>query len=193
MAKILKICSKNEKNILKLRLLCEGERQLTVAISEAVYRRTGCPLVGEEIDEGTLELYSLEDEQRRADARALRLLEFADNNERMLRMKLVKSGFSQRVAEESAKRMVMLGYINEARQLRILVEHEANRTLRGPKRITRKLIAKGYSQSDIRMTISELCEGGEVDFEKNAALLLEKHGVPAGSDEANIILYKNGY
>jgi SOS response regulatory protein OraA/RecX len=111
----------------------------------------------------------------------------------MIKLKLMKSGFSPRVAEESAKRMVMLGYINETRQLEILVEHEANRALRGPRRILQKLLAKGYSHTDIKQTISKLCERGEIDFKKNSELLLEKHGAHYGSEEAKLLLYKNGY
>ena len=193
LAKLLKISSPKGKNILKLYLRDDGGAELTLSVSEAVYRRTGCPLTGDEIDEDTLATYVDEDEQRRADARALRLLEYADNNERMIKLKLMKSGFSPRVAEESAKRMVMLGYINETRQLEILVEHEANRALRGPRRILQKLLAKGYSHADIKQTISKLCERGEIDFKKNSELLLEKHGAHFDSEEAKLLLYKNGY
>ncbi|MBQ8719418.1 MAG: RecX family transcriptional regulator [Clostridia bacterium] len=193
MAKILKISSPKGKNILKLRLFDEERGEITLTVSEALYRRTGCPLAGEEVDDEALACFAEEDEQRRADARALRLLEYADNNELMIKRKLISAGFSKEVAEESAKRMVMLGYINEERQLSILVEREANRALRGPKRILGKLAAKGYAIEEIKRVISRLCESGEIDFKHNAELLAEKHGVTAGSEEARLLLYKNGY
>ena len=193
MAIVKRIASPKGKNIIKLYLFDQERGEFTLTVSESAYRRTGCPLTGEEIDGDSLSELSHEDEQRRADARALRLLEYADNNERMIKTKLVASGFSPDVAQESAKRMVMLGYINEARQIEILVLREANRCLRGPKRILQKLAAKGYSVTEIKSTIQALSDSGEIDFKKNAATLAKKKGVMTEGEEMKILLYKNGY
>ena len=61
-------------------------------------------------------------------------------------------------------------------------------------RIVPALATKGYSTSDVREVLSRLVESGEVDFKKNARLLVSKK-LPedAGPEEIKKLLYKNGF
>ena len=98
------------------------------------------------------------------------------------------------MAAEVVREMVSLGYIDEQRQLSRLITEEANRKLLGPRKIVPKLISKGYSMSDIREALAGLVDTGEVDFDKNRELLLEKHlGLTEDSEEMRKLLFKYGY
>ena len=192
MAKILKITPSKSGESIRLSLL-DGERKRSLTVSEAVYRKAGLPLVGEEIDGDALAALERESEHREAELRALRLLEYSDQSELELKRKLRARGFSSESASLAAEKMVALGYINEQRRLRDLIEHEANRNLRGPARISAKLASRGYSPAMIRQVMAELVENGSVDFKKNARLLIEKRGSGLTNEEIKKLLYTNGY
>ena len=75
-----------------------------------------------------------------------------------------------------------------------LILNEATIKLRGPGRIMAVLGAKGFSTSQIREVMNDLVARGEIDFSRNARLLLEKKlGDEVNDDEVKKILYKNGY
>ena len=193
MAKVSYIRASKDSALLLLGIVEEGE-SARYTINEAVYTSVGSPAAHSEIGERELAVIKYADELYRAEKKALSLLSFADNNERTLTAKLVRAGFSREVAGEICEKMVSLGYINELRQLERLILSEANFKLRGPLKIMPALSAKGYSPSNIRRVISELCERGELDFAANAARLIEKKLPEDYTDEEKKnLLYRNGY
>ena len=181
-----------EKNLLLLGISEEGE-SARYTVSRALYLDIGAPGRGDEIPHGFMEEISDFDEYFRAKKKALSLLSFADNNKRELKIKLLRAGFSKEIADRCVSEMLSLGYINEERQLLRLCLREAEK-LRGPRRITASLMAKGYSSVDIHRAIRELCDSGEVDFDKNKALLISKSlSHDAEEDEIKKLLYKAGF
>ncbi len=193
MAEISYIRTSRDGTLLLLGIVEEGE-SARYTVSEAVYLSIGSPTPHTELDERSLSIIRYADELYRAEKKALSLLSFADNNERTLRAKLIRAGFSREVSDEICEKMVSLGYINERRQLERLILGEANGKLRGPMKITPHLASKGYAPSDIRRVMQELIERGELDFESNAERLIEKK-LPADAtrEEKKNLLYRNGY
>ena len=181
-----------DTKLLLLGIVEEGE-SATYTVGIDTYENIGSISVGEFVDEATLVSIKYADEYIRAKKKALNILAFADNNRRQLTDKLRRAGFSREIAQEICEEMVLLGYVNELRQLEIIVLNEANIKLRGPVKIMAALSAKGYSSRDIRTAISNLTERGELDFKRNAELLLEKKMTSGDEDEKKKILYKNGY
>ena len=181
-----------DSSLLSLGII-EGEESARYTVNPALYAEIGSPNVGDELSTEQLSAVKYADELYRARKKALSLLAFADNNERNLRMKLSRAGFSREMAEGVCSEMVSLGYINEKKQLERLILTEANTKLRGPSKIVPALIAKGYSSSDIREVMHRLVDLGEVDFKKNAKSLLEKKLPDASAEEKKKFLYKNGY
>ena len=172
----------------------DGEESLAYTLRENIYREIGSPIRGFELSDGEMEMIKREDEFIRAKKSALSLLSYADNNERTLQSKLRKKGYSSEIAAEVAKDMVCMGYINEESQIERLILSEANFRLRGAGKIIPKLVAKGYSAQDVRRVLSELCERGEIDFEKNASLLIKKKLSEEADREAKVaLLLKNGF
>ena len=168
----------------------DGARDLVV--SEQDYRAVGSPLVGDAIDSSALLSLLNSDMRYRGRLYALRMLSYADNNEKNLCRKLVMKGISRDVAAEVAAEMVGLGYINESRQLDRLIADEVGRKLIGPKKLFPKLLAKGYSHADIEASVDKLICEGIIDFEASRQALIEKHQ-PADELELKKLLYKNGY
>ena len=174
--------------------ISEGEENAVYTVREALYSELSRPIRGQELGEGEMELVRAEDEYVRAKKRALYLLSYADNNERTLTLKLRERGFSAGVSAEVARDMVSLGYINEKAQLERLIVREANEKLFGKGKIVPRLMAKGYSASEINSVLAGLVEAGEIDFSENAKKLMEKK-LPIGADEEErrALLVKYGY
>ena len=193
MASLIFVRDAKETNLLLLGISEEGESaRYTVNLS--TYREIGVPSVGDELDGEQLAAIKYTDELLRAKKKALNILAFADNNRRTLTAKLYRAGFGREITEAVVAEMVERGYINESRQLERLILNEANAKLRGPGRIVPALVAKGFSSSDVREALSALTDSGEIDFSKNARLLLEKKLSDDGDEEeAKKILFKNGY
>ena len=181
-----------DSKLLLLGIVEEGE-SATYTVNLETYENIGSLRQGDFIDEASLDSIKYTDEYIRAKKKALSLLAFADNNRRNLLMKLQRADFSREIAETVCEEMVSLGYINELRQLEIVILNEANGKLRGPMKIIASLSAKGYNSRDIREAMNNLTESGGVDFERNAQLLLEKKLTSDDEDEKKKILYKNGY
>lgn len=175
-------------------VVTDGEERKTFTVSERDYLEAGSPRPGDYLDGDMLAALSHSDEVYRARLHALRILSYADNNERTLVRKLISRGISHSLATEVAHEMVGRGYIDEQRQLERLIITEANRNLIGPHRIKAKLTAKGYRGSDIDGIIEQLCDSGEIDFDRSRRLLIEKKLTRgATDDEIKKLLYKNGY
>ncbi len=174
--------------------ISNGEEKHDLTVLESDYREAGSPLCKDEVDVETLLLLLDSDMRYRAGLYALRILSYADNNERTLSRKLISRGIRADIAEDVARDMVSRGYINEKRQLSLIITEEVNRKLTGPHKLRPKLISKGYKAADIDSEISLLLRSGEIDFERSKSLLIEKK-LPTDSTEEEIkkLLYKNGY
>lgn len=171
----------------------EGESaRYTVNLS--TFDQIFTPSVGDFLDEEQMSAIRYCDELIRAKKKALSILSYADNNRKNLAAKLHRAGFNRDIVGEVCDEMISLGYIDERDQIERLIRLEADRKLRGPGRIIPALAAKGYSPSLIREVMGELVNSGEIDFRKNAELLLDKKLPNGGNDdEKKTILYKNGY
>ena len=176
-----------------LSLAIGGEESANYTVNAALYAEIGSPRVGDILtDEQIYQMREL-DEYFRAKKKALAILAYADNNRRNLAMKLSKAGFSRDLCDRVVTEMVELGYVDERRQIERLILVEANGKLRGPLRIIPALVNKGYSSSDVRAVMHALMESGEVDFRRNAKILLDKKLPEAEPEEKKKFLYKNGY
>lgn len=170
----------------------EGNKKYTVRVS--VYEQLGMPCRGRELDCEAMDLLSRADEYYRAKRAALSILSYGDNNERTLHTKLRARSISDEVASEVVREMVSLGYIDESRQLRRLICEDANRKLLGPRKIIPRLIAKGYSLSDVKTEFISLTDSGKIDIDKNKEILLEKYlGDERDAEQMKKLLYKYGY
>ena len=188
--KLLFIRSAKAKGYLKLRL-ADGEDNIDLFVSEREYKEAGAPLVRDEILDDVLQFLKAADMRFRARIKAHRVLEYGDNSERMLIIKLRRAGISQSIAEETAHEMVMRGFVNDLRQLKRLVARELS-SLVGPSKFIPKLISKGYSKSDIEIALDELSESGEGDVEAARRALIEKNkDLP--ENELRALLYKRGF
>ncbi|MBO5907883.1 MAG: RecX family transcriptional regulator [Clostridia bacterium] len=193
MAQISYIRRIKDTHLLRLGIIEEGEK-VAYTVSERLFFELSGFSVGEEIDVDTLEQIKGEDEYYTAKKKALSLLSYSDNNERNLVNKLCMRGIGPRVAEQVAREMVSLGYINEERQLERIILNEANVKLKGQKRIVSSLLSKGYKTEKIKEIMSELVKRGEIDFRENAQRLIDKKlGEDYTDDERAALLYKSGY
>lgn len=192
-SRILSVGAKEGKTPLVIITALTDEKKQRYVISEGTYREIGCPLSGEEIDGERFSILSSEDEKRRALAKSLNVLSYADNNKRALTGKLMRAGFSREAIEYAVTECVMRGYIDEDRQAeRLVLKHYAE--LLGPYKIKAKLTARLYSPALISKTIHALEERGEIDFKENRARLIrEKLGEDASYDDKMKLLYKYGY
>ena len=170
----------------------DGER-IDLTVSEGEYKSVGAPMCRDELDNDSYELLLSANDRYKARLRALRILEYSTNSERNLIRKLRASGYSRELCEEVAGEMKGYGYLDDFRQLRRLVELEVTRNLTGPRKLVPKLVAKGYSASDIRATIDELSDSGVIDFSLAKEALIEKKCEGLSEEETKKILYKNGY
>ena len=188
--KIVFVKAAKLKGYLKLRM-SDGEEELDLVISERDYADVGSPFVSDSLTEDMLTALKLADMRCRARFKALRILEYGDNSERMLILKLTRVGILRSVAEEISREMVMRGFINDRRQLERLIVNEV-KMLRGPMKFIPKLISKGYTKSDIEIVIDELTERGEIDIEAAREELLSKAD-GLSFEERSKLLYKNGF
>lgn len=192
--KLIYIRASKSKGYLALGFLDEEKNKYSLTVSEADYRRIGSHLIGDGISDFEFDSYKKSDELYRAKRKALSILSYGDNSEKMLRIKLLRSGFSGEISASVTEEMKNLGYINAERQLQRLVESLVNIHNIGPLKLFPKLIAKGYKKSDIQNAIDELTYSGAIDFSRSAERLIEKK-LPEGAseEEKKQLLYKNGY
>ncbi len=182
-----------DSHLLLLGVAEEGE-SANYTVNAACYDAVGSPTAGDELDDGQMSVIKYTDKLIRAKKKALNILAFADNNKKSLAAKLYRAGFPREMVDEVVAEMLSLGYIDERRQLERIILTEANQKLRGPRKIIPALAAKGYSSSDIGAVMRALVDSGEIDFSKNAMLLIEKKlSDDAESEEKKTLLYKNGY
>lgn len=192
MIKIVYIKETKEKGILSLGIF-EGEEVSRYTLDEKFVLAMRLSS-GDEIAEDDLAEIKKRDAYIRGKRKALSLLSFADNSRSALKQKLLRFGIDRDTAEKIVCEMTDLGYISEDSQISRLALRLANGNLLGPKKILMRLAGKGYSPSDVKRVIRQMCETGEIDFSENKRRLLEKHSVADGDTELeNRILYKNGF
>ena len=174
--------------------VADGEKKSSFVISEREYRESGEVRPRDEISDEMLEFFAKCDMRYKAKKRALNILSYGDNSERMLKRKLYTAGISRDIIDEVAEEMRSLGYINSERQISRLVINEVTLHSFGPGKIIPKLVSKGYDRSEVQRVISELVSRGEVDFsEARARLLRAKLSEDADDEERKKLLYKYGY
>lgn len=192
MYNILKV-EDSVQGYVSLTLLVDSEtKQYTVRSS--VYLELGSPVRGDALGDVELDTLILADEYYRAKRAALSILSYGDNNKKTLATKLRARSISEPVAREVVIEMCSLGYIDEGRQLRRLIVEDVNRKLLGPKKVVPRLLAKGYSLSDIKDIYEELVRSGEIDIEESREKLVSKHlGDKRDGESVKRLLFKYGY
>lgn len=134
-----------------------------------------------EIDRESAEELLLEGEVCAAVKRGMKILGYGACSEKNMALKLRSKGFDKDISLRASKYLLELGYINEGED----AVREAERCLKkywGIKRIAAVLYEKGYSESAVRLAISEL---EEYDFTELCVALIEKRfgEIPDGREE----------
>ncbi len=191
---VIEFVKKKENSPLLLLGISEEGESARYTVDARLYNEIGRPIKGDVLSESDMAALLYSDEYYRARKKALALLSLSDNNERTLKDKLMRGGIRREIAAEVVAEMVGRGFVDEARQLERLVLREANEALYGFYKITARLLRKGYKLSDIRRTVDNLRESGEVDFDENLARLKEKK-LPEDYEPSELekLLYKYGY
>ena len=162
-------------------------------ITEGTYREIGCPLSGEVLEGDEAELLIRRDEERRALAKALSILTYADNGENQLKIKLMRHGFSKSAIDETVKECVRRGYIDDLRIIENAVLKLAA-DYQGKKKIIAKLVAKGFSAGTVIKTVVRLEAEGKIDFtEARRRLISEKLPPESTKEEKLKLLHRYGY
>ena len=191
MAEITYITEGSAKGRVTIGVSVDGECH-AYSVTVATYSAIGAPARYSRIDDRDLDSIIAEDERYRAMKRAVSIIAASDKSAFTVRNRLRQAGFSSESAEYAVEECIARGYIDEERQLKRLVEREANESLRGKYYIKKKLLARGYRSADIDRAIRALIDDGELDFEANFEHLAEKKG--AFDDGSRLqLLYKYGY
>lgn len=191
MAEIVYIKEGSAKGRVSIGVSVDGELK-DFSVTLATYSAIGAPGRYSEIRDRDLDAIIAEDERYRTMKRAVSILAASDKSVYNLKARLRQLGFSTESIESAVNECLARGYIDEARQLRRLVEREANESLRGRYYIKKKLMSRGYRSADIDRAIAALQEDGELDFRSNFERLIDKNG--AQDEEAKRKLaYKFGY
>ena len=182
----------NNAAVVNIWVMADGERK-KYTVNEGTYREIGCPLSGDTLDEDRLALLSSADGMRRALAKALSLLSYADNGEGAIYRKLRRAGFSDAEATFAKEECVRLGYINEERQIESALLSSISR-LEGPYKVMRRLMGRGYAAKKVLNIIHALEDSGKIDY-KAARQALLRDKLPEGStdDEKRKLLQRYGY
>ena len=170
----------------------DGENTSAYTVTGITYSEIGSPVRGDGIDCDTLSRLVSEDELYRAERRALSILAYADNSERMLRTKLLRHGFSLEAVLHAVRTCAEHGYVNEERQLENKILSLANEKLRGRYYVETYLRGRGYPAEKIREAIIGLTERGEVDWRANFELLSKKLSADT-EEERYSLMKKYGY
>ena len=162
-------------------------------ITEGTYREIGCPLSGEVLEGSEAELLVKRDEERRALAKALSILAYADNGENQLKIKLMRHGFSRSAIDETVKECVRRGYIDDIKIIENAVLRLSSE-LQGKKKIAAKLTSKGFSAGAVMKAISRLEAEGTIDFsEARKRLISEKLSPDASKEDKLKLLHRYGH
>ena len=170
-----------------------NEIKTKYTITEGTYREIGCPLSGEVLEGEEAELLVRRDEERRALAKALSILAYADNGENQLKIKLMRHGFSRSAIDEAVKECVRRGYIDDCRIIENAIL-KLTAELQGKKKIMAKLTAKGFSSGMVMKTVARLEAEGKINFsEARKRLISEKLPSESTKEEKLKLLHRYGY
>ncbi|MBE6644325.1 MAG: hypothetical protein E7612_02975 [Ruminococcaceae bacterium] len=190
---VIYVRDSKSRGYLRLGVESDGKKQ-DFNISESEYREIGSPKTQDNLTRDSFDALFTADMRYRARLKALHILSYGDNSERMLARKLKIAGINSDIISEVVREMLSLGYINSRRQIEKLVLNEVNLHNVGPLKIIPKLVAKGYLKFEISDVIDELSARGEIDFEESKARLIESRlGTDAEDGEIKKLLYQNGY
>lgn len=101
---------------------------------------------------------------------AFSILSYGENNKKMLVTKLQKQGFSRELCEKIALYMEHRGYIDEKKQMELLLDTYLKKKF-GRIKIVEELILKGYRREDVSEFLKSAL--AEVDFAQNCAWIVE--------------------
>ena len=192
MPKIMFIKPDTKHKRVQLGVACDDGNVSVLNIKENTYTSVGAPNRGDEIPDAVLSDLLFENEIYTAFRKTLSYIADHDRSRYELKMKLFQAGFSKEAVDIALDKCEEYGYLDESRQLERLVEREANRKLRGRQYIKRVLAAKGYRISQVERAINKLVENGEIDFDENFALLVEKRGATE-EEKIMALRYRYGY
>ena len=124
-----------------------------------------------------------------------RILSYADNSVRGLAKKLKARGFDRDIADMAAEELSAMGMIKEDDQIERRGRVQAERKLRGRRRVAADLCALGYD----RVRVEKWLAGCGIDFgEICARAIMKRGGVPSKEDRDErrrllSYLYRQGF
>ena len=101
----------------------------------------------------------------------IRILAYAPNTEKQLRVKLKRKGHNPDLIDSAIEYFVERGYLNDADYIERVSENLANKKLYGILRIKNELYHMGFSYELIQSLTFD-----DIDFEHNCAKMLRKRG-----------------
>lgn len=101
---------------------------------------------------------------------AFSILSYGENNKKMLITKLQKQGFSRELCEKIALYMEHRGYIDEKKQMGLLLDTYLKKKF-GRIKIVEELILKGYKRDEVSEFLKTAL--ADVDFAQNCAWIVE--------------------
>ncbi|MBO5375178.1 MAG: RecX family transcriptional regulator [Clostridia bacterium] len=110
---------------------------------------------------------------------AFSILSYGENNKKMLVTKLQKQGFSRELSENVALYMEHRGYIDEKKQMGLLIDTYLKKRF-GRIKIVEELILKGYRRDEVSEYAKEALK--DVDFASNCAWIIEQKYNPLPKD-----------
>lgn len=114
---------------------------------------------------------------------AFSILSYGENNKKMLVMKLQKQGFSRELCENVALYMEHRGYIDEKKQMGLLIDTYLKKKY-GKIKIVEELISKGYIRKDVFEYTKEALK--DINFAENCAWILEHKYNPLPTEAVEI-------
>ena len=114
---------------------------------------------------------------------AFSILSYGENNKKMLVMKLQKQGFSRELCENVAIYMEHRGYIDEKKQMGLLIDTYLKKKY-GRIKIVEELIAKGYLRKEVSEYTKEALK--DINFAENCAWILEHKYNPLPAEPTEI-------
>ena len=146
---------------------------LTLFVDEKGYR------IGDIVDDGEVEEIVTASRVYDCAVAGVKLLSYSDNSVRGLSRKLVTREYERVCADEAARALSELGYINEREQIERRGRNIAERKLRGSRRVAADLASLGYDREAIEewerecgINYAEIC----------ARAIMRRGGLPPRSD-----------
>ena len=110
---------------------------------------------------------------------AFSILSYGENNKKMLVDKLQRQGFSRELSENVALYMEHRGYIDEKKQMGLLIDTYLKKKF-GRIKIVEELILKGYKRDQVSEYVKEALK--DVNFVENCVWIIEHKYSPLPKD-----------